>query len=286
MSDALALNPKEASKLTKEEWREWTTTMWSIPNNSHGEHPAVFPLEIPHRLVKMFSFVGETVLDPFAGTGTTAVAANSVGRDAILYEQNSRFAEIATESAGAAGGAGRTRVVLGDSRKMSELPDGSVDLIVTSPPYWDKANYGGGDSDLGAIDSYHHFLAEMAEVWVECLRVLRPGRKLCIVTANVSQHTNHGLLMFPLAADFLSGARGSGFLPVAEIIWNKHGTGGKWGSSASQRPIFGSYPYPPNLLFKTVHEHIIVLSKPGTGKTTGPKVRSYERLTTPLEIAE
>lgn len=286
MSDALALDAKEASKLTKEEWREWTTTMWSIPNNSHAEHPAVFPLEIPHRLVKMFSFVGETVLDPFGGTGTTAVAANAVGRDAVLYEQNPRFAEIATEATDSASVPGMTRVINGDSRDMGELADNSVDLIVTSPPYWDKADYGGGSDDLGAIDSYHHFLAQMNEIWVESLRVLRPGRKLCIVTANVSQHTNHGLLMFPLAADFLAGARSSGFLPVAEIIWNKHGTGGKWGSSASQRPIFGSYPYPPNLLFKTVHEHIIVMSKPGSGKTTGPKVRSYERLTSPLEIAE
>jgi DNA modification methylase len=286
MSDALALDAKEASKLTKEEWREWTTTMWSIPNNSHEEHPAVFPQEIPHRLVKMFSFVGETVLDPFGGTGTTAIAANAVGRDAILYEQNPRFAEIASKSLEDVGSKGSTRVVVGDSRDMSDLADGSIDLIVTSPPYWDKADYGGGSSDLGAVESYHHFLKEMEEVWAESLRVLRPGRKICIVTANVSQHTNHGLLMFPLAADFLSGARGVGFLPVAEIIWNKHGTGGKWGSSATQRPIFGSYPYPPNFLFKTVHEHIIVLSKPGHGKTTGPKVRSYERLTTPLEIAE
>ncbi|MEO8527700.1 MAG: site-specific DNA-methyltransferase [Pseudolysinimonas sp.] len=286
MSDALALDAKEASKLTKEEWREWTTTMWSIANNSHGEHPAVFPREIPHRLVKMFSFFGETVLDPFAGTGTTAVAANAVGRDAVLYEQNARFAEIASTAVGSSEGSGTTRVITGDSRDMSALEDGSVDLIVTSPPYWDKAEYGGGESDLGAIESYYRFLEEMVEVWAECLRVLRPGRKLCIVTANVSQHTNHGLLMFPLAADFLAGTRSVGFLPVAEIIWNKHGTGGKWGSGGAQRPIFGSYPYPPNFLFKTVHEHIIVLSKPGLGKTTGPKVRSYERLTSPLELAE
>ena len=291
MSDALAIDAKEASKLTKEEWREWTTTMWSIPNNSHSDHPAVFPREIPHRLVKMFSFVGETVLDPFAGTGTTAVAANAVGRDAVLYEQNPQFAdvaraEIAKAALGGISAGGETRVEVGDSRDMSALEDGEVSLIVTSPPYWDKADYGGGRSDLGAIESYHHFLAEMKEVWAECFRVLRPGRKICIVTANVSQHTNHGLLMFPLAADFLAGARDVGFLPVAEIIWNKHGTGGKWGSGGAQRPIFGSYPYPPNLLFKTVHEHIIVLSKPGLGKTTGPKVRSYERLTSPLEIAE
>jgi site-specific DNA-methyltransferase (adenine-specific) len=203
-----------------------------------------------------------------------------------LYEQNAKFAEISQEQLNAAEHGAIGRVVVGDSRRMTELEADSVDLIVTSPPYWDKANYGGGDHDLGDIGSYRLFLAEMSEVWAECLRVLRPGRKLCIVTANVSQHTNHGLLMFPLAADFLVGARDAGFVPVGEVIWNKHGTGGKWGSSATQRPIFGSYPYPPNLLFKTVHEHILILSKPGAGKTTGPKVRSYERLMSPLGIAE
>ena len=59
---------KEASRLTKEEWREYTKTVWSIANTSDPDHPAVFPPEIPHRLIKMFSFVGDRVLDPFAGS--------------------------------------------------------------------------------------------------------------------------------------------------------------------------------------------------------------------------
>lgn len=286
MTDAVSITPKEASKLTVDEWREWTTTVWSVANNSHPDHPAVFPLELPHRLVKMFSFVGETVLDPFGGTGTTALAAGLNGRVGHAIEQNEEFVRIANEVLSSNGVAHSTEVFHGDSRQMSSHEDGSVGLIVTSPPYWDKADYGGGERDLGAHASYRSFLDEMDAVWRECFRVLAPGRKICIITANVSQHTNHGLLMFPLAADFLVGARNVGFLPVGEVIWNKHGTGGKWGSGGSQRPIFGSYPYPPNLLFKTVHEHILILAKPGSGKTSGPKVRSYDRLMAPLEIAD
>ena len=53
-----------------------------------------------------------------------------------------------------------------------------------------------------------------------------------------------------------------GFVLINEIIWSKDGTGGKWGSWGQQRPIFGSYPYPPNFLFKNVHEYIIIVSKP------------------------
>ena len=58
-----------------------------------------------------------------------------------------------------------------------------------------------------------------------------PGCKICVVTANVNQHTDMGLLTFPLATDFAVLLRGIGFVMVNEIIWSKVGTGGKWGSS-------------------------------------------------------
>ena len=65
---------------------------------------------------------------------------------------------------------------------------------------------------------------------------------------------------------------------VNEIIWSKDGTGGRWGSANGQRPIFGSYPYPPNFLFKNVHEYVLIFAKPPARKTTGPKVVPYAEL--------
>src|SRR6266404_4600018 len=85
---------KEKSKVTKEEWREYTKTVWHIANTSDAFHPAVFPVEIPKRLIKLFSFYEETVLDPFAGVGTSAVAAINHGRRAICIEQNPDYAKI------------------------------------------------------------------------------------------------------------------------------------------------------------------------------------------------
>jgi site-specific DNA-methyltransferase (adenine-specific) len=108
--------------------------------------------------------------------------------------------------------------------------------------------------------------------------VLLPGRKFCIVTAHVNQHTNHGLLTFPLATDFTILLRDLGFVMVNEIVWNKDGTGGKRGSYGEQRPIFGSYPYPPNFHFKNVHEYILIFAKPSGKDVKGPKVQNYERL--------
>jgi DNA modification methylase len=270
---------KQRSKLTKEQWREFTKTVWQIANVSDPAHPAVFPVEIPKRLISLFSFYGETVLDPFAGMGTTAIAANELGRKSICIEQNGRYARISRARCSARfNGTNQAEVVHGDSRQMKAIADSSVGLAVTSPPYWNKANYGKRSTNLGNAAVYTKFLEDIRPVFSECMRVLAPGRKLCVVTANVNQHTEHGLLTFPLAADFITILRDIGFVLVNEIIWSKDGTGGKWGSHGKQRPIFGSYPYPPNFLFKNVHEHILIFAKPPLKRSTGKTVVSYEFL--------
>jgi site-specific DNA-methyltransferase (adenine-specific) len=170
------------------------------------------------------------------------------------------------------------QAVHGDSRKLDFVDDDSIGLVVTSPPYWDKANYGDSEKNLGKIECYGTFLKAIRPVFEECYRVLMPGRKMCVVTANVNQHTDHGLLTFPLATDFAVLLRDIGFVMVNEIIWSKDGSGGKWGSYGAQRPIFGSYPYPPNFLFKNVHEYILIFAKPASVKTKGPKVKPYKDL--------
>ena len=271
---------KEKSRLTKEEWREYTKTVWAIANTRRDDHPAVFPEEIPYRLARMFSFVGETVLDPFAGTGTTARAVIPIGRDAICVDQNLEYVQtIERECRGlvedSCGLQSALQAVHRDSRDMSFIEADSIGLVVTSPPYWNKADYGQSGINLGREENYSSFLLSVRPVFEECFRVLMPGRKICVVTANVNQHTDHGLLTFPLATDFAVLLRDIGFLMVNEIIWSKDGTGGRWGSYGAQRPIFGSYPFPPNLLFKNVHEYVLVFAKPSTTKTKGPKVKIY-----------
>ncbi len=283
MTYKISADAKEKSRITKEEWREYTKTVWMIANTSHKEHPAVFPVEIPHRLTKLFSFYGETVLDPFAGTGTMARAAIPLGRRAVCIEQNAKYIHIIKkECAELQNGHDPDFEPLvaihGDSRNMDVIESNSIGLIVTSPPYWNKADYGDSKKNLGNINGYAEFIENTRPVFEECYRVLMPGRKICVVTANVNQHTEHGLLTFPLATDFAVLLRQIGFVMVNEIIWNKNGTGGKWGSYGAQRPIFGSYPFPPNFLFKNVHEYVLIFAKPGASKTKGPKVQHYETL--------
>jgi len=270
---------KALSALTKEEWREYTKTVWSIANVSHEIHPATFPTEIPKRLTKLFSFWVETVLDPFGGVGSTAVAAIREGRRTICIDQNADFVkEMRSRVEREQLDLNAFEARQGDSRDLSGIDDGSIDLIVTSPPYWDKADYGGRNTDIGTAGSYVDFLDELRQVFKECYRVLRPGRKLCVVTANVNQMTDHGLLTFPLSTDIGVMLREIGLVMINEIIWSKDGTGGRWGSANGQRPIFGSYPYPPNFLFKNVHEYIIIFAKPGVSRSKGAKVRRYDEV--------
>jgi DNA modification methylase len=269
---------RAASAVTKEEWREYTKTVWSIANTSDPDHPAVFPPEIPRRLIKLFSFVEEIVLDPFGGTGTTGVVAAELGRHGVCVEQSETYVARMQRDKAALNGAGHLfEPRLGDARRL-DLADESVGLAVTSPPYWNKADYGSGETNLGNVAGYREFVESLRPAFAEVFRVLAPGRKFCVNTANVNQHTDHGLLTFPLATDLVVLLRDLGFVLINEIIWNKDGTGGKWGSANGQRPIFGSYPYPPNFLFKNVHEYVIIVAKPPSKKSTGKTVLPYQQL--------
>lgn len=278
MSLNVSREQRDASAITKEEWREYTKTVWSIANTSDAEHPAVFPPEIPRRLIKMFSFVEETVLDPFGGTGTTGRVAAELERRGVCVDQSNVYVDrMLREKALLNGASHLFDPTLGDAREL-DLPDASVGLAITSPPYWNKADYGDGGANLGNIDGYLEFVESLRPAFAEVFRVLAPGRKFCVNTANVNQHTDHGLLTFPLATDLVILLRELGFVLVNEIIWNKDGTGGKWGSANGQRPIFGSYPYPPNLLFKNVHEYIIIAAKPPAKKSTGKTALPYDEI--------
>jgi DNA modification methylase len=89
---------KEASKLTTEEWQKWAVnSIWEMnPAKAKKEgHPAPFPEELPRRLIKLYSFVGDTVLDPFVGTGTTLQASINLGRNSIGFEVSEEYLRLA-----------------------------------------------------------------------------------------------------------------------------------------------------------------------------------------------
>jgi site-specific DNA-methyltransferase (adenine-specific) len=85
---------KKQSKLTQEEWNQYFAGHWNFPGERQDKHLAMFPEELPRRLIKMFSFIEDTVLDPFLGSGTTSLVARNLGRNSIGYEINSDFSPV------------------------------------------------------------------------------------------------------------------------------------------------------------------------------------------------
>jgi DNA modification methylase len=82
------------SAIPSEDYFRWFSPVWAdVKSRTRKDHPAPYPVEIPRRLIRMFSFVGDVVLDPFAGTGTTAIAALETGRSSISIEIESRYAK-------------------------------------------------------------------------------------------------------------------------------------------------------------------------------------------------
>jgi len=92
---------KEMCRLSKEEWNEYFSGHWNFNGEKQTKHLAMFPEELPKRLIKMFSFVGDTVLDPFLGSGTTILAAKNLNRNSIGYEINPQFLSFIKEKIGA-----------------------------------------------------------------------------------------------------------------------------------------------------------------------------------------
>jgi len=88
---------KELSKMTTEEWNTYFAGHWNFAGARQNGHIAMFPEELPNRLIKMFSFVGETILDPFLGSGTTALAAKNLDRNSIGFEINPEFIQFIKE---------------------------------------------------------------------------------------------------------------------------------------------------------------------------------------------
>jgi len=139
------------------------------------------------------------------------------------------------------------------AEKMAELPDNSIHLMVTSPPYNVGKQY---DADL----TLPEYLAFLERVWVEVFRVLVPGGRACINVANLGRRP-----YLPLHAWITESMLRLGYLMRGEIIWNK-------AASASPSTAWGSWKSATNPTLRDVHEYILVFSK-GTFKRQNPLQR-------------
>ena len=154
------------------------------------------------------------------------------------------------------------RLILGDARRLPYLPDESVHLVLTSPPYWTLKKYNEVEGQLGHVQAYEEFLGELEKVWRETYRVLTPGGRLVCVVGDVClsrrQFGRH--VVVPLHADICVMCRKMGFDNLNPIIWHKIANARY---EVARGAGFLGKPYEPNAIIKNDIEFILMQRKPG-----------------------
>ena len=130
-------------------------------------------------------------------------------------------------------------IITGDSRKMDLIQDKSVQLVITSPPYWQLKDYGYGNQ-IGFDDSYEDYINNLNLVWNECYRVLDNGCRLCInIGDQFARSVYYGRYkVIPIRTEIIKFCETVGFDYMGAIIWQKVTTSNTTGGAT----VMGSYP--------------------------------------------
>lgn len=216
------------NELAASEWVAETKSVWFQKGlgADHPEarierlHPAPFSYQDVARLILFFTKQGQRVLDPFLGVGSTLKACDLTGRVGTGIEVEQYWADLAarrlTEEVEPKA-AERQKIICGDAREvLPTFSDETFRLAVTSPPYWGilskppdhktrgartnnglAQHYGDNKADLAKIAEYKDFLSALADVFLECLRVLERGGHLCVIVSDF----RHGRRLVPYHAD-------------------------------------------------------------------------------------
>ncbi len=168
------------------------------------------------------------------------------------------------------------KIYLGDSRVMTKVDAASIDLVVTSPPYWHIKDYG-VPGQIGYGQSLHEYLKDLYHTWRECFRVLRAGARLCInIGDQFARASVYGRYkVIPLHAECINQCEGIGFDFMGAIIWQKKTTMNPSGGAV----VMGSYPFPPNGIVEIDYEFIHIFKKPGKSKQVSKEIKAASRLT-------
>jgi DNA modification methylase len=252
------------------------TTLWSFSERgawaTHTpEYRGNFAPQVARNIIEMYSERGETVLDPMCGGGTTLIECKLLGRCGIGADINPAAVELTKKKLefkheplqtpsplrGTGPLQGESFVTVGDVRRLDFLPDGSVDLILTHPPYLNIIRYSEGiEGDLSGISSVHKFCGEMEAAARELYRVLKPDRYCAILMGD----TRRGRHFVPLAWRVMERFLRAGFVLKEDIIKAQHhcSATGRWKWKALK-----------DKFYLIMHEHLFVFRKPSAGENLG-----------------
>ena len=168
------------------------------------------------------------------------------------------------------------QIVFGDSRSLNKIKDKSVQLIITSPPYWQLKDYGTEDQ-IGFNNNYEEYINNLNLVWQECNRVLADGCRLCInIGDQFARSVYYGRYkVIPIRTEIIRFCESLGMDYMGAIIWQKTTTMNTSGGGA----IMGSFPYPRNGILKIDYEFILIFKKLGNAPKPTPQQKSASELT-------
>ena len=166
-------------------------------------------------------------------------------------------------------------LITGDSRNLSLMPDKSVHLIITSPPYWQLKDYG-SDKQIGFHDSYEDYINNLNMVWSECNRILHDGCRLCVnIGDQFARSVYYGRYkVIPIRTEIIRFCESIGMDYMGAIIWQKQTTMNTTGGGA----VMGSFPYPRNGILKIDYEFILIFKKQGKSPTVSPEQKSMSEM--------
>jgi DNA modification methylase len=262
--------------LTPKEWVKSQVAIWEFSYEKRDIrdkdiHPAVFPIALPKKCIELFTHKGELVLDPFAGIGTTLIAAKDLGRNAVGFDLNEKYVEFANRRLA------ELPQTLGDGTKQIEICDDAINipkyleeetvsLCVTSPPYANMLNherlnksfrsdlrqnkhykkvqqYSNNPRDLGTMD-VKQYTKELAKIFKAIRPLLKP-KAHCVINVNDLWENNH---RYPTHAYIIEAMEKVGYELRNIIIWDKRKLVNK----------VGIYGWPSNYItLSTTFEYIL-----------------------------
>jgi len=258
------------NKLNGKEWLQYSFSIWKDIQKNKEEwalrHPAMFPIMMAEKLIDIFTNSKEqVVLDPFMGSGSTLIAAQNKGLKGTGFEINKEYISMAKNRLD---NVYRTIFINNSKYKLindsaenidTYLSSNSVDLTITSPPYWDilnrrrsadrKAirNYSNSRLDFGNISDYNQFLLSLQSVFSKVYKVTKPGRYCIVIVMDIRKNSN----FYPFHSDLAKKMEEINFTLKDIIIWDRQK------EYNNLRPL--GYPY--SFVVNKVHEYIMIFKK-------------------------
>jgi DNA modification methylase len=259
--------PTRCNSLDGKQWLKNSISVWSDLRKTADEqklkHPAQFPTQLVERLIESFLPDGpHVVFDPFCGSGSTLVAAQRLGKQGVGCELSKEYVALTRKRLKETAQPGPAAVVHPISaEKLADIVEpNSVDLCITSPPYWNILNrkrtadykairhYGNQTGDLGTIAGYEEYLDALANVFGQVFAALKPGAHAAIVVMDLRVKSR----FYPLHSDLAARLQQIGYNFDDLVVWNRQ----------TEYNFLRPLGYPAVFRINKVHEFILLMQKP------------------------